>query len=111
MFWSKKKSGNTQTDISAQPQKQINYEEKYRKLKKKYNKLYASIGMVKESINALLEEQNVASFLLFSIAIKCGGKLELTPYDIDVAKKMEAEHTLDFVDNNNVFTYAIKRKE
>lgn len=125
MSWFSKKCGNTQTDISTVPAtvpqesaKTVNWENRYKKIKKKHsrlinkhNKLTTSVGLVQEAVKALLDEQAVASFLLFSIAVKCGGRFELTPHDIEVAKKLEQGHTLDFVENAEGFTYAVKRKE
>lgn len=106
MLWWSKKNGDSQKENSS-----VNYERKYKSLRKKYRKLSKDIPAVKAYIKQILEEQNVASFLLFSIVSKSGGRLELTNNDIAVAEKLKSEHMLDMIETPESLIYTIKRKE
>jgi len=116
MSWWSKKDGNTQTDTSSVVLKELQtkfseLEDKHKKLRKKYKKVTENLDIIDEVIHGYLEEQAVAKFLLFAIAVKCGGKLELCNHDIETAKKLEAEHTLDFAEGEDSVIYSIKRLE
>lgn len=94
------------------------YKSKYKKvknlyinLKKEHKKTVESIKIIKQAIEDMVTEQNVAGFLMFAVAVKTGGKFELTPYDIEVAKKLEPDHTLDIADKDGSLLYLVKRKE
>lgn len=84
---------------------------KYKKLKKKYIKTVEQITVVQGVIDQLQNEQSVAQSLLFVVAVKCGGKIEITNNDMDVAKKMQNEHSLDFKEDGDSISILIKRTE
>lgn len=119
MSWLKKIFGSTPVENSppaqspdiVEPEK-IDYKEKYLKYKKGFKKLNESISLIRPKIQQLIDEQQVAGFLLFSIVCKCGGKLELTEEDINIAKKLESDYVLDMSsEQGQGLIYSIKRKE
>lgn len=84
---------------------------KYKKLRKKYAKTVEQIGVIQGVIDQLQNEQSVSQSLLFVVAVKCGGKIEITNNDMDVAKKMQNEHTLDFKEDGDSISILVKRTE
>lgn len=47
---------------------------------------------------------------MFTIAVQCGGELQISNDSIEASKKLSETHDIDFVEDDQNLTYRVKRR-
>lgn len=90
-------------DLETKLEESNKYRIKNKKLKREYLTLAGTI-------EGMLQEQSLTKFLMFTIAVQCGGELQISNDSIEASKKLSETHDIDFVEDDQNLTYRVKRR-
>ncbi len=82
-----------------------------KKYKKAGKKLKADYDKLAKLIPEFMQNEETTKFILFAIAVQCGGNIEISNDTVEIAKKMSVTHELTLLDTEEAISYGIKRRE